>query len=116
MELRVYSRKEDKEKILTVDIGDEGWFVSNFGYRGLCDKTGAPYLLNCLRHSGSNYPPDLANTMKDLWDLAHTDNLSKDEIQKYLNEIGDWILLWNDEQLMAGNQSPGNLHPSPPAE
>jgi hypothetical protein len=87
----VFSRRWGHNDSYRVERTEEGWTISYHAIGGPCDPTGEPYLYDNLRQDGINYPADLGSYLAWLWERAKTENLSDDEIQKYLDQLGQWI-------------------------
>jgi len=92
MLLKVYSRRWGHEQIIEVEITEKGWNINSPGLLGgECDSKGNPYLFEHLDHDGINYPEELGGYMDYLWRKAKEENMSDEEIQEHLDELGRWI-------------------------
>ena len=91
MLLEVCSRRWGHNDRYKIRKTDSGWYITHISINGPCDKTGNPYLFENLRQDSINYPRDLGGYMEYLWERASAENMSKDDIQKQLDLLGEWI-------------------------
>ena len=89
MKLEVDSRRQGHNDLYKIRRTANGWHVKHSRIEGDCDKTGKPYLFNNLAQDYINYPHDLGGYMEWLWDKSA--DMSKEEIQEQLDQIGKWI-------------------------
>lgn len=91
MKLPIYTRRLSHIESYSVEKLPDGWEIHKPGIGGKCDKTGEPYLFENLRQDLVNYPVMLGSYMEFLWQKAEAENLSDEEIQKYLDTLGSWL-------------------------
>lgn len=89
--LNVYTRRWGHDDRYTFKRTENGWFIGNLSISGNCDKTGAPYLFENLRHDSVNYPKSLPGYLEYLWDQAAEEGLTHEEVQESLNMLSNWI-------------------------
>ncbi len=93
-ELKIYCRRNKGYQNYGIEKIENGWDIRYMQTRfdtSICDKKGSPNLYNQLNHDSINYPEDLGFYMEYLWNTATEDNMTDEEIQEHLNEIGTWI-------------------------
>jgi hypothetical protein len=93
-ELKIYSRRYNRYLDYRIEKIENGWdikYVQTCHDTSVCDKTGYPNLYNQLNQDNINYPEDLGNYMRYLWEHAAEKDMTDAEIQKHLNELGTWI-------------------------
>lgn len=90
-ELNIYTRRWGHKDCYQIERTESGWRISILSFSGDCTKDGYPVLYSALDHDGVCYPKQTNIFLEWLWDKAHEDGLSKEEVQEALNEIGQWI-------------------------
>ncbi len=90
-EFPVYSRRFGHEDNYKIKRTKDGWEVNYWAIGGNSDKAGYPYLFKNLEQDGIEYPNSLGKKMEWLWEEAKENGLSKDEVQKALAELAEWI-------------------------
>jgi len=93
-ELRVFSRRWNRDAVFTIQRTVVGWFVPapfdpNDG--GFCDRTCSPHLYRLLRHAGIQYPSNLGEWFAWLWKQARDKGLSHADVQRRVDEIAKRI-------------------------
>lgn len=91
MKLEIYTKRWEHNEDFSVEKTPDGWEIHRPGIGGKCDKTGEPYLFRNLRQDSVNYPEKLGKYMESLWQQAEDNNMSEQEIQQYLDTLGDWL-------------------------
>ena len=90
-ELRVYSLRWGHDDVYQVRRTERGWWIGHLSINGDCDKAGDPALFANLRQDSIAHPSDLGYWMEHLWDRAHEEGLSHEQVQDALNQLGVWI-------------------------
>ena len=86
----VYSNRWGHNDNYKIKRTKDGWEI-DFMSGGKCDKRGYPYLFKNLEHDGIEYPKSLGSRMQWLWEKAKDSGLSKEQLQKELSELAEWI-------------------------
>ena len=89
--LQVYSRRWGHKDDYNLERKQYGWYINFINKSGECDKSGNPILYEILENDCINYPKNLGGYLEFLWNQANKCGLSHDEVQEYLNQIGEWI-------------------------
>lgn len=91
--LSVFSRRWGHNDTYGLVRTSTGWDIGFMGSSSTirCDKKGYPNLYKRLEHDSINYPEDLKGYIEYLWNAAQIKGLSKEEVQKCLDDIGEWI-------------------------
>ena len=89
--LDIYTRRWGHKDCYTIKRTESGWHISFLSYSGDCTKDGYPILYAALDHDGVCYPKQTNLFLEWLWDKAHEDGLTKEQVQEALNNIGQWI-------------------------
>lgn len=92
--LKIYTRRWGHYDHYYLTRTQNGWkfdemLISNSGD---CDKEAAPNLYRALKHDSVCYPKQLNDFMAYLWEQA-AEGLTEQEVQEYLDMIGEWINL-----------------------
>ncbi|MDN5075660.1 hypothetical protein, partial [Aliarcobacter butzleri] len=56
-----------------------------------CNKDGTGALIQALEHDSVNYPKSLSFALEHLWERADEDNMSINELNKYIEDLAEWI-------------------------
>lgn len=91
MHLEVYSRRWGHNDSYRFERTDRGWEIGYVAIGGECDPAGDPYLYENLVQDGINYPADLGRYLAFVWETARENDLADDEVQEYLDQLGQWI-------------------------
>lgn len=91
-QLKVYSRRWDREDYYGLKRTESGWELSHFSYSSApCDRGGRPYLYENLNHDAINYPEALPEYLAWLWEQAATKGLTSAQVQQELDQLSAWI-------------------------
>jgi hypothetical protein len=88
---RVYSRRWKSEDIYRIKRIDEGWDVRHKAIGGPCDTGGHPFLFRNFEQDSISYPANLDTRLEYLWEEARDRGLSKEVVQKALQDLADWV-------------------------
>lgn len=91
LKLRVYSRRWGHDDVYTICRTKDGWLVQSLGGAAKAHKDGTGALIETLKHDSIVYPESLNFAMEQLWELADQTPMESDELQEYLNQMGEWI-------------------------
>lgn len=87
----VYSRRWGHPDAYKVKLTNTGWNVGHIAINGDTDKTGKPSLFANFSQDYINYPQAVGDYMERIWERAHEENLSEEEIQEMLQALADWV-------------------------
>lgn len=88
----VYSRRWGHDDTYRIRRIADGWEVLHISIGGPCDKRGEPYLFKNFQQDSIRYPGDVGLRMESLWERAHSQGLSREEVQAGLNEIAQAVV------------------------
>lgn len=91
--MNIYTRRWGHEDKYSITRTEEGWYIEFNSRRGKCNKGGNPVLYEILDHDGVNYPESLPGYLEWLWQEAHEQGLTEQEVQKSLHELANWVNL-----------------------
>lgn len=89
IQVPIYTRRWGNDDNYTITRTVNGWDVDFFGKKS-GGKNGEA-LIKTLEHDSVIYPVALPRFMEDLWILADENEMSKEELEIYLNKIAKWI-------------------------
>ncbi len=69
----------------------DGWDIRYMNVGGPCDKGGRPFLFSNLNHDCICHPAGLEGWFEWLWMRAAKDGLSKEDVQRALNDLAEWV-------------------------
>jgi hypothetical protein len=93
----VTSRRWGHDDTYLMTRTETGWDVKFLTIGGSCDRSGRPYLFEILRHDSISYPEDLDMWIAWLWNQAREKGLSREDVQRALNELASWVKLVETE-------------------
>ncbi|XQY92150.1 hypothetical protein ACNRWW_01460 [Metabacillus sp. HB246100] len=98
MKFRVYSSRWGHEDIYTVKRTEKGWNFKHLSYNVNCLKNGTisgekkDGFYAILQHDSIQYPYDgVEYALVTLWNEADTSSMTVKDLEKKLQDIGDWI-------------------------
>lgn len=91
--LKIYSTKAEDYLEYKLIRTENGWSFSSSCWEGECDKDGHPFLFKALRRDAIKYPNRLDLYLGWVWDSAQDKCLSENDLQRALDELGEWISL-----------------------
>ena len=90
--MKVYTRRWGHYDHYELTRTETGWNVKILGrVEYACKKDAGRGLNNLLSHDGVYYPEKINKFFKWLWNRAAEDRLSEKEVQKAINQLGEWI-------------------------
>ncbi len=89
---QVFSHRWGHEENYKLKRTETGWYVEFMAISGPCDKTGAPYLFENLRHDSIQYPAELGMWLEWLWRQAQDKGLTAQEVQEALDQLSKWVI------------------------
>lgn len=70
----------------------KGWHVEHLSYSGVDELEGdMEVLTSAMRHDNISYPSSIDYYMRSVWMRAKDEGLNHEQVQDYLNQIGEWI-------------------------
>jgi len=90
-ELKIFSRRWGGNDTYRIKRILSGWYIENISISGNCDKAGKPFLFENLRQDSVNYPEALPEYLEWLWEQAAEQGMNHEQVQKSLNQLGEWI-------------------------
>ncbi|MDP8239848.1 MAG: hypothetical protein P9X24_12225 [Candidatus Hatepunaea meridiana] len=90
-EFKVYSDRLGYKDVYRLKRTDIGWYINYFGIEGQCDRSGFPILYRNLQHDSIQYPQQLEDWIEQIWFKAKDEGLTKEQVQKALDDIAEWI-------------------------
>ena len=90
-EFPVFSRRWGREDTYHLQRTNTGWYFRFMESQGPCDKSGRPLLFYNLNHDSIEYPETLGERLEWLWDKAHDEGLSHEQVQEALNQLSQWL-------------------------
>lgn len=90
--MKVFTKRWGHYDQYEITRTDEGWNIKGlFAPSYSCDKMIKPGLNEILEHDSVCYPKQVNIFFEWLWDKAAEDGLTKAEVQKAINKLGNWI-------------------------
>lgn len=89
--MKVYTRRWGHYDHYEITRTETGWDVKAPINSYSCDKCAEDGLNKLLAHDSVCYPEKINTFFEWLWDRAAEDGLSKKEVQKAINQLGEWI-------------------------
>jgi len=90
---KVYSRRWGHDDLYELTRNEVGWYVSHMLFEGQSGKNADPVLTYMLRNDNVSYPYNLSNLMEDIWMRAQEEGLDRQEVQKMLDKVSEWLYL-----------------------
>ncbi|SDC30722.1 MULTISPECIES: hypothetical protein [unclassified Candidatus Frackibacter] len=92
MKFKVFTSRWGHDDIYSIKRTIYGWEVQHISINGYSLKNGEGVLLSNLDHDGIFYPREgVKHAFEVLWKRADSNEMSIEDLQKSLQEIGDWI-------------------------
>ncbi len=90
--MKVFTKRWGHYNQYEITRTDEGWNIKGLVASSYsCDKMIKPGLNEILEHDSVCYPRQVNIFFEWLWDKAAEDGLTKAEVQKAINKLGNWI-------------------------
>lgn len=90
---KIYTRRWGHYDLYNVIRNEKGWIVSHLSHSGQGGKNADPILSYILRHDSISYPQNLPNIMEVIWARAEEEGLTKEDVQRMLDQVAEWINL-----------------------
>ena len=90
-QFNVYSRRWGRRDSYRIKLTPTGWNIGHIAINGNSDKTGKNILFANFHQDYINYPYNIGDYMERLWERAHRENLSVEQIQEMLQALADWV-------------------------
>ena len=89
--IKIYTRRWGHYDSYEITRVKAGWLIEGMTENIECNKKAQPGLSKLLDHDYVCYPKQIDEFFAYLWDKAANDGLTEREVQKAVNQIGDWI-------------------------
>jgi len=87
----VYSRRWGHKDAYRIKLTKNGWRVDHIMINGDTDASGKPTLFSNFKQDSINYPESIGEYMERIWERAHSENLSEEQIQEMLQALAEWV-------------------------
>ena len=91
--LHVFTRRWGHFDSYIITRLKSGWKIESAFSSERCKKNMSPGLNKILEHDGVCYPAQINLFFESLWDKAKEDGLNEKQVQKAIDDIGQWITL-----------------------
>lgn len=89
--MKVYTKRWGYYDYYEITRTEKGWNVKFLDAIEQCDKRASKGLNELLAHDSVCYPEKINTFFEWLWDRTAEEGLSEKQVQKAINQLGDWI-------------------------
>ncbi len=100
--MKITSRRWGGTDTYHVKRTSTGWEIRNVAIGGASNKAGQPALEANFRQDSIEHPRGLGGWMEWLWERAHEDGLTHEQVQDALDELAEWISLIETKKPKGG--------------
>lgn len=90
-EMNLIVKREYGNRTYTLKRTLKGWNVKYYFDYIKSSKDGNPGLIDNFSNDSISFPASIFDAFKDLWNIADKSDVKPETLQKYFNQLGEWI-------------------------